>query len=220
LEFRLCGEVEEAFGIVNPVLAPWRSALARCLVALGEQREAERLVSVELKRARRYGAPRPLGIALAADGILRRDRSLLGEATALAEAAGDRLGLCRVLIWQGRALRLARRPKEARGPLGKAAALAARLGAVALAEEAATELAATGTSRQAVTGLHRSLTARECRIAELAADGLRNKEIAARLTLSVRTVESHLARAYRKLDVAGRRELAAALRDRGQDDQL
>ena len=210
-QFRRCGEVEEAFGILNPVLAPWRSALARCLAAIGETGEPERLVSEELERARRYGARRPVGIALAAAGIARRDPSLLAEAAALAGAAGDRLGLCRALVWQGRALRVARRPKEARLPLTEAAALARRLGALALATEAADELAAAGAARQAATGLRWTLTASERRVAELAAEGLRNKEIAARLTVSVRTVESHLARVYRKLGVAGRRELAAAL---------
>jgi DNA-binding CsgD family transcriptional regulator len=57
-----------------------------------------------------------------------------------------------------------------------------------------------------------SLTVRESEIAALAADGLTDREIAARLVLSVRTVESHLARVYRKLTVTSRRQLKGALR--------
>jgi DNA-binding CsgD family transcriptional regulator len=59
------------------------------------------------------------------------------------------------------------------------------------------------------------LTRREGEIAALVADGLTDREIAGRLVISVRTVESHLAHAYRKLGIASRRELAAALRQRG-----
>ena len=53
------------------------------------------------------------------------------------------------------------------------------------------------------------LTEAERRVAALAADGLRNKEIAARLVIDVRTVETHLSRAYRKLGVRSRSELAS-----------
>jgi DNA-binding CsgD family transcriptional regulator len=53
------------------------------------------------------------------------------------------------------------------------------------------------------------LTDAERRVAALAADGLRNKEIAARLVIDVRTVETHLSRAYRKLGVRSRSELAS-----------
>jgi DNA-binding NarL/FixJ family response regulator len=55
------------------------------------------------------------------------------------------------------------------------------------------------------------LTAREWELAELAARGLTDRQIAERLVLSVRTVQTHLARAYRKLQVGSRRELATAL---------
>jgi DNA-binding NarL/FixJ family response regulator len=59
--------------------------------------------------------------------------------------------------------------------------------------------------------LPEQLTRREIEIARLAAQGLRDKDIADELTLSVRTVESHLASAYRKLHIASRRELIEAL---------
>jgi DNA-binding CsgD family transcriptional regulator len=56
-----------------------------------------------------------------------------------------------------------------------------------------------------------SLTPSERRVAELAADGQRNRDIAQTLFLSVKTVEGHLSNAYRKLDVHSRQELTAAL---------
>ena len=59
--------------------------------------------------------------------------------------------------------------------------------------------------------LPEQLTRRESEIAQLAAQGLRDKDIADELVLSVRTVESHLATAYRKLGIASRRELVEAL---------
>lgn len=57
------------------------------------------------------------------------------------------------------------------------------------------------------------LTAREREVALLAAEGLASRDIGGRLHLSTRTVDTHLARAYRKLGVGGREELAAALHD-------
>jgi DNA-binding CsgD family transcriptional regulator len=81
-----------------------------------------------------------------------------------------------------------------------------------LAETARAELRASGVRlrREALSGVE-SLTASERRIAELAAEGASNPEIAQALFLTVKTVESHLTHAYRKLDIAGRSELAEAL---------
>jgi DNA-binding NarL/FixJ family response regulator len=61
------------------------------------------------------------------------------------------------------------------------------------------------------SALPAGLTRREAEIARLAAQGLRDKDIAQALTLSVRTIESHLATTYRKLNIASRRELDGAL---------
>jgi DNA-binding NarL/FixJ family response regulator len=64
------------------------------------------------------------------------------------------------------------------------------------------------------TGLPEQLTRRETEISRLAAKGLRDKDIADELRLSVRTVESHLATAYRKLGISSRRELVEILGNR------
>ena len=79
-------------------------------------------------------------------------------------------------------------------------------------ERANDELAATGAHRRTVllSGLD-ELTASERRVAQMAAEDLSNKEIAQALFVTVKTVEQHLGRVYRKLDLSSRRQLAGAL---------
>jgi DNA-binding NarL/FixJ family response regulator len=79
-------------------------------------------------------------------------------------------------------------------------------------ESVRSELYATG-ARPRTTALAgvESLTARELRVATLAADGQTNREIAQALFVTPKTVEVHLSSAYRKLDIRSRRELAGAL---------
>jgi DNA-binding CsgD family transcriptional regulator len=83
---------------------------------------------------------------------------------------------------------------------------------MALAETARSELRASGIriQRTEATGAD-ALTPSERRIADLAASGLSNPEIAQELFLTVKTIEMHLTRAYRKLDIHRRSELATAL---------
>ena len=86
-------------------------------------------------------------------------------------------------------------------------------GATVLYDRARTELAATGARprRDALLSGPASLTPSERRIAELAARGQSNREIAQALFVTPKTVEYHLRNSYRKLDIAGRGELAGAL---------
>ena len=85
-------------------------------------------------------------------------------------------------------------------------------GAAALADQAETELRATGAKprRARLTGLE-ALTASERRVAELAAQGMTNREIAQALFVTARTVEGHLTRTFQKLDLRSREDLAGAL---------
>jgi DNA-binding CsgD family transcriptional regulator len=118
----------------------------------------------------------------------------------------------RALTDLGAALRRAGRRREAREPLTRALEIAHRHAAAPLAAAARTELLAAGARpRRAVrTGVD-ALTASERRVAELAAAGLSNAEIAARLFITRKTTEHHLAAIYRKLGIGSRRELPAAL---------
>ena len=90
--------------------------------------------------------------------------------------------------------------------------LAHRCGATALVERANDELAATGAHPRTIllSGVD-ALTASERRVAQMAAEELSNKEIAQALFVTVKTVEQHLGRVYRKLDISSRRQLGAAL---------
>ena len=128
------------------------------------------------------------------------------------ERSPARLEQARALTDLGAALRRANRRSEARGPLHEALALARRCGAHALAERASTELrAAGGRSSQPERGGVQQLTASERRVAELAADGHSNPEIAQALFVTRKTVETHLGHVYRKLAISGRAELPRAL---------
>ena len=93
--------------------------------------------------------------------------------------------------------------------------LAGRCGAGALAKRARTELRAAGGRARHPEGTGvEQLTASERRVAELAAEGQSNPEIAQALFVTRKTVEAHLGHVYRKLDIAGRGELPRALRAR------
>jgi len=88
--------------------------------------------------------------------------------------------------------------------------LAERAGAVRLADEARGELRLAGGRRRRPGG-PATLTPREARVAELAAGGRTNLEIARQLVISTKTVETHLRHVFGKLAVTSRRDLAAAL---------
>jgi DNA-binding CsgD family transcriptional regulator len=132
----------------------------------------------------------------------------------------DRLGIvsARVCERPGRAsAHHARDLSRARAPriderLGEAIDLARQAGAFGLAERANDEIAATGARPRRVvqTGLD-ALTASERRVAQLAADGMSNKEVAQTLFVTIKTVETHLSHAYRKLDISSRAQLNKAL---------
>jgi DNA-binding NarL/FixJ family response regulator len=109
-------------------------------------------------------------------------------------------------------LRRDNRRVEARQLLRRALDVAHQVGAGALARRADTELRATGARprRVQLSGLE-SLTASERRIAELAADGLTNRQIAQTLFVTARTVEGHLTNVFNKLDVKDRTEMRSAL---------
>jgi DNA-binding CsgD family transcriptional regulator len=112
----------------------------------------------------------------------------------------------------GAALRRANRRSEAREQLRRALELATICGAAPLAARAESELLATGARprRIALSGVA-SLTPSERRVAEMAAEGPTNREIAQMLYVTQRTVEVHLTSIYRKLSISSRSQLAAAL---------
>jgi ATP/maltotriose-dependent transcriptional regulator MalT len=212
-DLRSCGEIYASLDIHNPAFASWRSEAALALAAMDEREEALALVAEELELARRYGAPRALGVALRARGIVADDPAPLAEEVDVLTRSPARLEHARAQVELGAALRRRGRRTDARGPLRAGLDIARALGAVALAQRAHDELAASGARlRKMLVGGVEGLTPSELRVAELAADGASNVEIAQSLFVTIKTVETHLGRTYRKLSIAGRRDLARALR--------
>jgi DNA-binding CsgD family transcriptional regulator len=198
----------------HPRYVPWRSLKAQALDRLGRQGEAVALAGDEVEIARGWGSPGTVGRSLRVLGtILREDGiDLLHEACDLLEGTPARLEQAKALGALGAALRRAGKPTEAREPLRRALELADVCGAQPLAKHVRAEIYATG-ARPRTTALLgvRALTASERRVADLAATGQTNRDIAQTLYVTPKTVEVHLTSAYRKLDIGSRRELARAL---------
>ena len=212
---RSCALDHPVLGGENPAVSPWRSAAALSLAHLGRDEEARALAADEVRRAESFGAPRAIGIALRAHALVGEpaDRAdgLVAALDVLA-ACPARLEYARVLVDLGATLRASGQRTAAREPLLEALALAARCGARALERRSRAELAAIGVRPRATdrSGSD-SLTPSERRVAELAAAGGTNREIAQTLFVTEKTVETHLGRAFRKLDIASRRQLPDVL---------
>jgi DNA-binding CsgD family transcriptional regulator len=155
-------------------------------------------------------------------GIAARSRALLADgdaAQSLYREAIERLGrtrlapeLARAHLLYGEWLRREHRRLDAREELRTAHELFTDLGVKAFAERALLELQATGErARKRTVDTLDQLTPQEAQIARLAGEGHTNREIAARLFISASTVEYHLRKAFRKLDVESRTQLAHRL---------
>jgi DNA-binding CsgD family transcriptional regulator len=212
-DLRRAGQAHESIAAHNPNILHWRSSLA---LALGrESSEACALAERELELARELGYPRAIGVALRVRGLLapaKEGLAMLIEAAAILRDSPARLEHARTLFHLGAALRRDGQRAAARAPLRDALDLADRLGAEALAANTTVELSAAGgrPRRRQLTGAA-SLTPTERRIADLAAAGASNKDIAQALFVSLKTVEMHLGRTYRKLGIHSRAQLPVAL---------
>ena len=212
---RAVGEICEANGFRSPAAFPWRSALGLALAGTGRHAEAVKLARTELHLAERCDVDRARGVALRALGLLEGGEGGLQHLVAAVQTlqrTPARLELGWANYELGAALRRANRRRDARGPLDRALDLALDCRAQLLAQRTREELQALGARPRNVmlTGVQ-SLTASERRVCRLAAEGLRNADIAQALFVSLRTVETHLGNSYRKLDIASRGELKQAL---------
>lgn len=203
-------------GSVAPIsLADVSKTLVPALMQVGREEEARELADEALRRARFFDQPRYLASTLRAHaltGLGGPDMDELMEAAAIWESIDSAIGLARTLVEIGWALRRQRKPAAAREPLRRALDLARACGMRPLAERAEHELRAAGARprRDRITGRD-ALTATERRVAQLAIEGLTNRQIAETLFVTRKTVESHLDHTFNKLGIHARRELERAL---------
>ncbi|MGW6216676.1 ATP-binding protein [Streptomyces sp. NPDC055109] len=212
---RAAGERFSACDGSNPAICAWRAEAAQCLHALGRTDDARTLATEELHDARRWGAPRALGQALRVTGLVTGGKAgtrLLQEAIIVLKDSPARLEYAKALADLGAVLRCGGHRTDARPHLRHALDLATQCGASPLVELARTELAAAG-GRPRNTALSGpdALTPSERRVAERAADGATNRQIAQQLYVTPKTVEVHLSAAYRKLGITTRTQLSQAL---------
>jgi DNA-binding CsgD family transcriptional regulator len=207
--------LSSGFGIDHPGFVPWQRTAALAALALGEDGRARELAGQLLERAQWAGTARAVGLALrtqaaVADGEDRR--LLLAEAADVLAGSPSALERAHALVEFGTASRRAGLRSAAEPPLREGLQLADGMGAVPVVQAARHELRALGLRprRSAVTGPD-SLTPTERRVAELAASGLTNRQVAEALFVTVKTVETHLARVYQKLGISTRTELQRAI---------
>jgi DNA-binding CsgD family transcriptional regulator len=200
-------------------LFPWASdacvALVPVLRNLGDDAAAMAAVEQAMQAGTVAQSRRRLGGALRVAGVLeggKRGLELLRRAVDTLADSPALLWRAHALVDLGAALRRDGQVISARPILRDGMELAHRCGATPLADRAEEELRGAGgrPRRRAGVGAD-ALTASERRVAELAAVGASNKEIAQSLFVTLRTVEMHLSNAYSKLEIRSRHELAAAL---------
>ena len=211
----------ELLGFRVPSPPDWRVWRIVALIQLGRRDEARATAEEALGIAREWGARWPLGVALRGAGLADGGApgvEMMDEAVAILRDGPAALELARTEVELGAALRRLGRTIAARDVLTEAGDLAHRLGAGALVARARDELVAAGARprRVAITGVE-SLTPAERRVADLAAEGRTNRQIAESLFVTPKAVEFHLANAYPKLGIGSRRELRDALQKERPD---
>ncbi len=198
----------------QPIGFDWNLPRAVALRQLGRVDEAIEAAHRGVAIGRQWGPGGMLGGALRVLGEVQGNDGVeaLEESVAMLESTPARMQYTRSLVNLGATLRRRGEVARAREPLERGYDLAVACGSPLLAEAARTELAASGIRRRAGDlGGAAGLTPSERRVADLAAEGRTNREIAQELFVTPKTVEVHLSAAYRKLGIDGRRELAAAL---------
>jgi DNA-binding CsgD family transcriptional regulator len=205
----------ERVGVDDPGVFPVVPDLVEALGELGELDEAAAVTARLRELSEHQSHPWGMASARRCAATMELARAYDERAVTALEEAGKefaRLGLPfdrgRTLLALGRAQRRGRRWGDARHALDRAVAAFDEIGSAGWSEVARAELARAGSRRPASPG---ALTPTERRVAELAAQGLANKEIAQTLVVTVGTVEFHLSNVYRKLGVRSRARLAARL---------
>ena len=208
-------QVWHASSFMEPGAAPFVPDLIEAHARLGDEAEARRALDrfrLAAERAQRRWA---LAAVARCEGLLAGSDSFdepFGRALALLEGTPIVLERARAQLAYGGRLRRAGRRRDARIQLRAAHEAFTASGAKPWADRAAAELKATGAKLGPRAPERRAqLTPQELQIAHLVAEGRTNKEIAVQLYLSPKTIEYHLANAYRKLEVHSRAELTRVI---------
>src|ERR687888_1410382 len=206
-------------GLLEPGVIQWAPDLIEAYARLGRHDDAEQALADFEHLARKTGRNWALAAAARCRALLLGDDEFEAEfqrALELHDTTETPVERARTELCAGERLRRARRRADAREPLRSALETFERLGAAPWSDRARAELAATGE-----TVGHRDpyatdrLTPQELQVAVLVARGATNKEAGAALFLSPKTIETHLGRVYRKLNVRSRTELAHLLGSEG-----
>jgi DNA-binding CsgD family transcriptional regulator len=203
----------------EPGLWPWADMMANALVIDGQLGTADAFLRPHEDRARAHGhrsAMARLGYArgrlLGAMGELTAARRAFDESLALLDGLPLRYDLARVNFAYGQTLRRAGKRREADTIIGTAREIYLSLGAHVYVARCERELKAGGLHIPTGSRGHAELTPQEEAVTSLVAQGLSNREVAAELYVSPKTVQYHLTRIYAKLGVRSRSELAALRR--------
>ncbi|MEU6234592.1 AAA family ATPase [Kitasatospora sp. NPDC047058] len=219
-DFLDIGRSLKRWGLDRPLLMPWRTGAAEALIRLGEAPQATRFLADQLAH-RDAAHPWISGLTLRVRASLcepRERHALLARAVDDLHDSEDRYELARALADFARVLKELGDGNRADMVDRRAWQFAKECGADALCEQIAPGLGqAGGPSEDTRSGgvdlaeLHARLSDSEKRVAMLAVHGHTNREIAMKLYITVSTVEQHLTRVYRKLNITRRQELPAEL---------
>jgi DNA-binding CsgD family transcriptional regulator len=213
-ELMSLGADYESLGGASPALVPWRSEAALVAKRIGRDAQALELADQELTASVDSGS-RAIGRALVARALVGPPDEALataGEAVKQLESVDAPIELTRALLAQAQASAAENSQEAARKTFTRALALAEQAQATPLARAARDGLVAVGgrPRRGSAVGVD-GLTAAERKVAQAAARGLSNREIAAELHIAPGTVKNELASVYRKLSLNSRSQLHAAL---------
>jgi DNA-binding CsgD family transcriptional regulator len=207
-------QAAEQVGCREPGIHHMHANAAEVAVALGDLERAERISNVLEEHGERTNHRWSLATGARVRALVATARGDLDDALAAAERAlehHDRLPMpferARTLLVKGVTERRMRRRGQAKESFEQALEIFERIDARLWAERARTELDRLGLRRTSGD----ELTVGEWRVAELAARGLTNRDVAAALFISPKTVEANLARVYRKLGIKSRAELGARI---------
>jgi DNA-binding CsgD family transcriptional regulator len=188
--------------------------LVEAAVRTGNPADATVALDRLTERTRASGTAWALGVEARSRALLHDDEAAYQESIEQLTRSRAALELARSRLVYGEWLRRENRRVDAREQLRAAHESFSHMGAEPFAERARRELAATGeTARRITADNWDALTPQELQVARLARDGYTNPEIGAQLFISARTVEYHLHKVFRKLEVSSRRQLRDALDD-------